>query len=225
MLVSCQAPLVRLFETTPGVDKVVATGDAVEGYDCHASLVSLPGLFETSLETVPGETPYLGVPETREVSPGPPPAAAGKRSIGFAWAGNPDHLNDRNRSCPRTHFLDLAGRADVALFSLQKEQPPHDRLEEGEARDLAPGLGDVADTAAALEGLDLVITVDTALAHLAGALGRPVWVVLPRVPDWRWMLGRDDSPWYPTMRLFRQQRASDWAGVFKRVAAALGRAA
>ncbi len=187
--------------------------------------MSLPRIFNTSLDTVPAEVPYLAAPAASagrfdEALAGAP----GKRRVGIVWRGSPGHRNDHRRSCPLDHFLALAELPDVALFSLQKERPGAAPLDGAAIADLAPLLDDFADTAAALARLDLVVTVDTAVAHLAGALARPVWLLLPFAPDWRWMLARDDSPWYPTMRLFRQRRPGDWAGVFERVLAALAEA-
>jgi hypothetical protein len=143
--------------------------------------------------------------------------------VGLVWAGNPRHENDANRSMPAATFAPLLEKRNIALFSLQVGATDADKawLRHTAIHDLAPHLNDFADTAAVLGHLDLVISVDTAVAHLAGALGRPVWLLLPFVPEWRWMLDRADSPWYPTMRLFRQAAPGDWAKLMARVAAAL----
>ena len=140
------------------------------------------------------------------------------------WAGNPRHENDANRSMPAAAFAPLLEKQCVTLFSLQVGATDADKawLNQTPIRDLAPHLSDFADTAAVLGHLDLVISVDTAVAHLAGALGRPIWLLVPFVPEWRWMLAREDSPWYPTMRLFRQAAPGDWDTLMARVAAALG---
>lgn len=220
--VLCQASLAGLLGTLDGVEAVVPQGEPVPDHDRNASIMSLPGLFGTALGTIPREIPYLRVPERRAgrleqaLS-----VAGGRRKIGIVWAGNPENTNDKARSCPLRHFLALGRVPGVALFSLQKEQPAEDPLSAPGVTDLGPSLDDFADTAAAVERLDLVITVDTAVAHLAGALGRPVWLALPFVPDWRWLLKRDDSPWYPSVRLFRQPRRGDWDHVFARLGAAL----
>jgi hypothetical protein len=186
--------------------------------------MSLPGLFGTTLATVPAEVPYLFadarlIARWREqLSP------IGGFKIGIAWQGNPDNKRDRFRSIPLLQFAPLAGIAGVRLLSLQKG-PGSDQLavvaDRFAVTDLGPQLDDFLVTAAVLRNLDLVITADTAIAHLAGALGVPVWVALPVAPDWRWLLGREDSPWYPTMRLFRQATRSDWEGVFQHMADAL----
>jgi hypothetical protein len=144
--------------------------------------------------------------------------------VGIAWAGSGRHTNDRNRSCTLEHFARLAGIEGVYFYSLQKETPdpfewPGDAV--APLVELGSRIGDFADTAAIIENLDLVISVDTSIVHLAGALGRPVWTLLPFAPDWRWLTQRHDTPWYPTMRLFRQPRPGDWSAVFDDVAAAL----
>ena len=144
--------------------------------------------------------------------------------VGIAWQGNPDHALDRRRSLPLQSFAPLAELPGVRLVSLQKGSGSEQLTEQGErlgVLDLTDRLVDFADTAALMSNLDLVITVDTAVAHLAGALHIPAWLVLPRIPDWRWLLERDDSPWYPSMRLFRQSTWGDWAGVIERVTEAL----
>lgn len=144
------------------------------------------------------------------------------------WAGSPEHRNDRNRSLALDRLAPLGRVANTRFFSLQKgagagqaANPPTGL----ELVDLGPEIGNFADTAAILQHLDLVVTVDTSVAHLAGALGRPVWVLLPFFPDWRWLHGTNVSPWYPSMRLFRQEHPRDWDPVITRVAAALGEAA
>jgi ADP-heptose:LPS heptosyltransferase len=140
--------------------------------------------------------------------------------VGIAWSGNPNHINDSNRSMREADLARLGAAKNVTFYSLQKDKPV---LRELKARDFAGDLHDFADTAALVENLDLVISVDTAVAHVAGALGKPVWVLLPHVPDWRWLLDRPDSPWYPgVMRLFRQRAIGEWKTVVEEVAAALG---
>ena len=144
--------------------------------------------------------------------------------VGIAWQGNPKHIRDRYRSFPLTCFEPLARVLGVRLFSLQTGFGTEQLAEVGDrfrVVDLGSRLHDFMDTAAVMMNLDLVVTVDSAPAHLAGALGVPVWVALPFVPDWRWLLKREDSPWYPTMRLFRQAAPGDWSGVFERMAQAL----
>ena len=165
-------------------------------FDCHVSLLDLPDLFGTQLDTIPAAAPYLHAPQQRLL----PPALPGCRlRIGIAWAGNPKHNNSRNRDCAVEQFLPLAGRCGVELFSLQVGEPGAALAACGGDVLITPlgsHLRDMGVTAAVMAELDLIITVDTAAAHLAGALGRPTWMLLPYAPDWRWMLDRDDTPWY-----------------------------
>jgi tetratricopeptide (TPR) repeat protein len=224
VIVVCQEVLLGLLATCPGVDRLVVYGSTLPDFDTHAPLLSLPGIFGTTLPTVPADVPYLYAdPELREhwrQVLGPMQAF----KIGIAWQGNPGHPNDRQRSVPLVSFEVLARLDGVRLLSLQKG-PGTEQLAQVEERfsvvDLASQFQTFQDTAAVLENLDLVITVDSAVAHCAGALGVPVWVLLPFAPDWRWLLHREDSPWYPTLRLFRQTEPGKWERVFERVAGEL----
>jgi len=193
--------------------------------DFYVNLMSLPRLLGVTLDNLPATIPYL--------SPDPCKVAAwharldslrGKK-IGIVWAGNPKHANDRNRSCPLDLLSPLFGQDGLAWFSLQKGAAAAQLTRHRTAiTDLGPELHSFSDTAAALSALDLLITVDTSVAHLAGALGRPAWVMLPYAPDWRWLLQREDSPWYPALRLLRQDEGGDWNGVVRKLAAALSTA-
>jgi ADP-heptose:LPS heptosyltransferase len=216
--------LVRLLAGCRGVDELVGAGDDLPPFDVHAPLLSLPGIFRTSLKTIPVDVPYLFAdPRLIEHWRQELRGITGFK-VGIAWRGNPEHRNDRARSIPLSCFEPLAGLPGIHLFSLQKGAGAEELQEAREdfpVTELGSRLEDFMDTAAVLANLDLVITCDTALAHLAGALGVPVWVAIPFAPDWRWLLDRSDSPWYPTMRLFRQDRRGDWQGVFRRIAAAL----
>jgi tetratricopeptide (TPR) repeat protein len=224
VIVACQQPLVRLIVSCSGVDGVVEDGAPLPEFDCHAPLLSLPRIFETTLETVPAEIPYLAADRVSvnqwsiELKP------VNGFKIGVAWQGSREHKKDRQRSFRLAELEPLARVPDVRLFSLQKGFGA-EQLRDGSCGfpivDLGSGLGDLRDTAAAITALDLVITTDTSLAHLAGALGATVWVALPVAADWRWLIGRDDSPWYSTMRLFRQARWGDWTELFKRMAGQL----
>lgn len=218
VVVECRAELARLFAGMEGVDQVVERGGELPAFDCHAPLISLPRIFATTLDTVPNQIPYLSPPE------GTPVDAriheGGGLSVGFAWAGSQTHGNDANRSVDPDRFEPLFGVPGTRFFSLQVggARPGFEALAPGEnVFDLSPDLDDFADTAAAIEALDLVISVDTAVVHLAGALGRPVWVLVPYATSYMWLAGRDDSPWYPSLRLFRQSEPGDWDGVFDRV--------
>jgi hypothetical protein len=216
-------PLRDLMTSLSGVSQVIAAGDPLPGFDLHCPLDRLPHAFGTRLETIPTTVPYLR-----------PPAAAlpfwkfllgvAKRPhIGIAWAGNPADENDRHRSIALRAMLRLVD-AGATFISLQKElrsgdetllETRHDVIHVGDT------VGDVTDMAGLAMNLDLIITADTSLAHLAGALGRPAWILLPYAPDWRWLLGRDTSPWYAGARLFRQARPGDWDEVIARVKAVL----
>jgi tetratricopeptide (TPR) repeat protein len=228
VVIECRLPLDRLFEASlagpDGRVTVVRKGESLPAFDCHAPLMSLPHLLGTSLATIPAMVPYLSALPADIAAWRQRLSGASRPRIGLVWAGNPKHENDHNRSIPTRLLAPLITSASASFFSLQVPAAPADleSLPPGRVNDLAPALGDFADTAAVIENLDLVVSVDTAAAHLAGALGKPVWLLLPYVPEWRWLLDRDDSPWYPTMRLFRQDQAGDWLGVVERLAAAVG---
>ena len=222
VVVEAPFPIVRLLASVPGVDQAIARGMPLPAYDAHANLMSLPGLMGTTLDTVPAHVPYISA-ASRPV--GSVIAAHGTDfKVGVVWAGNPVHARDFLRSAPLSEFVSLCEVPGTAFFSLQKGEGAESDLRALALRgitDLAPQLLDFEDTAAAILALDLVVTVDTSVAHLAGALGVPTWVLLPCVPDFRWMLDRSDSPWYPTVRLFRQPTPGDWPSVMSAVRAAL----
>ncbi len=221
-----QQPLVKLISTCPGIDKVIPLGINTQEFDIHIPLLSLPGIFNTNLKNIPCHVPYISLPDGHKIDNSLIIKENDKLKIGIVWAGNPKHKNNRNRSCPVSHFIELGENEDVVLFSLQKGPQSQDLNRyraEGKVIDLSDIMNDFSDTAAMLEELDLVITVDTAMTHLAGALCKPVWVLLPFCPDWRWLLNRSDSPWYPTARLFRQSKPGDWKGVFIQVKEALNK--
>ena len=220
----CQAPLLRLFQSSALGDtvRVVARDDngSVPDHDVQSALLSLPRLAGTDADTVPATTPYLSPPDDA----GFPALRESGVHVGIAWAGKPTHRNDRNRSMPLTNLAPLFDVPGATFHSLQFDGPAQAIQVQGFTalvRDHRGSIGDFADSAALVAGLDLVIGVDTALVHLAGALGRPVWTLLPLVPDWRWQTGRKDSPWYPSMRLFRQTGPGRWKDVIERVRSAL----
>ena len=216
---SCHRPLVPLLAAVAGVARAVAHFEEPDGVDLRAPLLSLPHLLGATIDTLPA-APYLPVPD-RLV----PEAVLAEKvfKVGIVWAGGPLQRHDRYRSCGLAPLLPLTRIRGVRLFSLQMDEPAKELAGHRGSGivDLSPGIGDFADTAAIVANLDLVVSVDTAVCHLAGALGRPVWVLLSRHTDWRWMVGRDDSPWYSTMRLFRQSRLGEWGSVVDRVGAAL----
>ena len=206
----------------PGVSLIIPKGEPLPAFDLHRPLGSLPLAFETTLDTIPHATPYLSAGDRAEVWKERFSSINSPR-VGLVWAGNPNHSNDRNRSISLETLLPLLD-AEAQFFSLQKDVPPGDQTvlrERREIIDLGHELVSLADTAAVIQNMDLVISVDTSVAHLAGALGRPVWIFLPYVPDWRWQLIRTDSPWYPTARLFRQSGTRDWQSVVDQAVAAL----
>ncbi len=204
----------------PGME-VVAAGQRV-AHDLYCPVMSLPLCFGTLLDSVPAGVPYLRPPAARLADWRARFGPRLRPRVGIAWSGNPRHENDRNRSLPARVLASL--RVDgIQAFSLQRELREADvaAMREASIESLPAGLGDFADAAAAILQMDLVISVDTAMAHLAGALGKPMWVLLPHAADWRWLEGREDSPWYPTARLFRQPVAGGWDEVAARVLAAL----
>ena len=215
--------LAGLFTGLNSVDEVVVKdSNASPGveYDMCAHLLSLPGLFRTTVDAIPATVPYIAA-DPNKVSYWKQKLAGPDFKVGFVWGGSPVHKRDRIRSIELARFEILATIPGIRLYGLQKGGAAlqAERLT-GDTRihNLGDALGDFSDTAALIENLDLTISVDTSVAHLAGAMGKPVWVMLPYVPDWRWMLNRGDSPWYPTMRLFRQPQQGNWEAVICRVA-------
>ncbi len=226
VILAVQPALKDLCSRMDGVDRVVTSHEPLPGFDLHVPLLSLPYLFGTTIETIPAAIPYLrSAPERiahwRQALAGKP----GLR-VGVAWQGTPLGGADRGRSLSLERFLPIARMPGVRLLSLQKGHG-HEQLRDlpqgVEIEDIGSHCGTFDDTAGVMANLDLVITSDTSVAHLAGALGRPVWVALKRTPDWRWLLERDDSPWYPTMRLFRQRVSGRWEDVFEAISAAVER--
>jgi hypothetical protein len=223
VILSVQDPLVRLMRQLGPTIGIVGQDAAPPDFDYHVALMSLPWAFRTDWNTFPARIPYLRA-EPERVGKWRRIIGNGGFKVGICWQGNRRGQVDAGRSFPVRQFECLAGLPGVRLISLQKNDGA------GQLLDLPAGmtvetLGDdfdsggdaFVDTAAAMENLDLVITSDTAIAHLAGALGRPTWIALKHVGDWRWFLDRSDSPWYPTVRLFRQSQRGDWAGVFSEI--------
>jgi hypothetical protein len=212
-----------LFQDLNGVDELQVQGstDAADGdYDMCVHLLSLAGLFETNLETIPDSAPYIRADSIKAGYWREKLTGQGFK-VGLVWAGNPCHKRDRQRSVALSRFGALAEIHGIRLYGLQKGKAARQAGKPAAAfriHNFGDELHDFADTAALIDNLDLVIAVDTAVAHLAGSMGKPVWVMLPYVPDWRWMLDRDDSPWYPTMRLFRQPQPGDWDAVIGKMA-------
>jgi hypothetical protein len=216
LILVCPAGLISIFQDLPGIDEIRTAGEiSISSFDTYAALMSLPAILKTTLTNIPDQVPYLSVPsasnhfEDIRQTPGP--------KIGLVWAGSTTHSNDGNRSATVQDFGPIIqNNPNFNFYSLQVG----DRVGEvqqfpsGSAIiDLSDRLTDYGATANAINHLDLVITVDTSVAHLAGALGKPVWNLLCYNPDWRWLLDRADSPWYPTMKLFRQPKPKDWSSV------------
>jgi hypothetical protein len=221
VLLEVQAALVPLLRSLRGAAGVFARGEPLPAFDLQCPVMSLPLAFRTDAATIPADVPYLQ-PSAEKTALWR--ARLGPRTrprIGLAWSGNPTQKNDRNRSMPLDRLAPLAGDGRFEFHVLQKDVREADRA----AFAALPGLrlhGEpLDDTAAILAELDLTISVDTSILHLAGATGRPAWGMLAFSPDWRWLMTRADSPWYPTVRLFRQTEAGDWNGVVARVRAAL----
>lgn len=219
VVLEVETPLQRLMATLAGAAHVVTKGGPLPDFDLKCPLLSLPLAFGTKLETIPSSGPYLRAPiqnlaewETRLGEKRRP-------RIGLAWSGSAAHERDAERSISLAALLPLLN-IDAAFVSLQKDVRPAEAAVLDQCGDMlhfGDTISDFADTAALISTLDLVISVDTSIAHLAGALGSPVWVLLSYIPDWRWLLDRDSSPWYPTARLFRQNDTRMWDSVIMRV--------
>jgi tetratricopeptide (TPR) repeat protein len=218
--------LKQLLSTLRGGHRLIAIGEPLPDFDLQCPLLSLPLAFNTDLQSIPAPEPYLRADPARvraweqrlrERAP------SGRFRVGLAWSGNATHINDLNRSIRLATLVQPLQALNATFVSLHQQVRERDTAALAQSGLLHFGahLTDFADTAALIENLDLVVSVDTSVAHVAGALGKPVWVLLPRLPDWRWMLAREDSPWYPSARLFRQDKPGDWPDVAERVAQAL----
>jgi hypothetical protein len=219
VVIDAPAPLVPLVAQIEGA-QVITPEDALPTYDFHCPMMSLPLAFATTLETIPADVPYLSAPPAHSQKWAQRLPKTDFPRIGIAWAGNPTYKQDRTRTIGLPRILPLLSRTDVRYVGLQRDLRDGDEeilRRHPQLENLGDALESFADTAAVIASLDLIISIDSATAHLAGALGKPVWILLPYAPDWRWLLGRDDSPWYPSARLFRQARLDDWSGVVEKV--------
>jgi len=224
VILEVQRPLHELMSTLCGATQIVSRGDPLPDFDMHCPLLSLPLAFGTRFESIPSMTPYLHTPThtlrhwtTRLGSPDRP-------RVGICWAGRPNFKGDLSRSIGVSPMLPLLANTDVQFFGLQKDVRAGDTeilRHNPQITHLGDEIETFSDTAAIISSMDLVISSDTSVVHLAGALGKPIWILLQYVPDWRWLLDREDSPWYPTARLFRQDETRDWDSVIARVRAAL----
>jgi hypothetical protein len=226
VVLGCSSEMGPILRDIPGVTQYCHRWNDVPGHAAHCRLSSLPYLFQTKMDSIPAKVPYLKADPARiaawrdrfatELPPG--------RRIGLAWTGRPTHPNDRRRSMPLARLRAIAETGKAVFVSLQKPMPASDLETMAHfpgMTDLSGDLTDFGETAAVMENLDMVITVDTAMGHLAGALGKPVWIMLPKAADWRWLLDRSDSPWYPSVRLFRQRVPGAWDEVLGELTSAL----
>ncbi|MGE3622677.1 MAG: tetratricopeptide repeat protein [Bdellovibrionales bacterium] len=217
IVLEVQPALKSLMQSLEGPAQVIAHGEALPDFDYHCPLLSLPLACGTRPDNIPAAIPYLRAPDERREFWTQKLGPKRKRRVGLVWSGNPKQKNDFNRSMSLFDIMPFAS-CDVELYSLQKDLGIADRIMlAGTPKIGIPELGDFADTAALMEHMDIVITVCTSAAHLAGALGRPVWILLSHTACWRWMLDRSDSPWYPTARLFRQTVPGEWGDVVEAV--------
>jgi hypothetical protein len=222
VILEVHEPLRELMGTLPSVAQIVSRGEPLPDFDMHCPLLSLPLALGSA--TIPSQTPYLRASPQAVMDWNARLGPRHRPRIGLAWSGRPGHNNDHNRSIRLSTFLSPFADANATYVSLQREVRADDApvlQGRGDILHFGEELKNYADTAALIANLDLVISVDTSVAHLAGALAKPVWIVLPFMPDWRWLLDRDDSPWYPTARLFRQDETREWDSVMARVRAAL----
>jgi len=226
VVLECPLAQKTLLAGVPGVSEVVARGEKLPSFDAHLPIMSLPLAFNTRIDNIPREMPYI-FPRVNSIAAWADKFQDNRKfRVGLVWAGR--KKPDPNRTCPLHMFSPLAGIPGAKFYSLQmrNEMCSKDDTSVGlELVDYTAGIRDFSDTAALIAHLDLVISIDTGVAHLAGAMGKETWVLLPYAADWRWMLDRDDSPWYPTMRLFRQERSGDWSGPVESVRRELSRIA
>jgi tetratricopeptide (TPR) repeat protein len=226
VIVEVPRELAEIAATVAGAHQVIHRGDALPAFDMHCPLLSLPLAFATELAGIPAQTPYIAAAPARIAEWRERIEARGRPRIGLVWSGRPSHRNDMHRSIPFASLGPLFGAADRTFVSLQSDVREDDRAAVGAQTRLirlAHPFADFADTAAVIAQLDAVVSVDTSVAHLAGALGKPVFILLPWASDFRWLLERTDSPWYPTARLFRQPAPNDWASAIAAVAEEIGR--
>jgi tetratricopeptide (TPR) repeat protein len=224
VVLEVQSELTALLARLDGAAQIIARGETPPAFDVHCPLGSLPLALRTEPDTVPAEIPYLSADEASLTKWSAQIGALARPRIVIAWSGNSNHFNDRNRSIPFAQIAPLFS-APARFVSIQRDVPSEDAqmlASENRVTHVGGELVNFTDTAAAIALADLVISADTAVAHLAGAMGRPLWVLIPFQPDWRWTLDGETSPWYPTARLFRQTTLGDWDGVIARIAAELG---
>lgn len=222
VIVECRPQLNRLFTSLEGVDQVINLGDPLPDYDVHAPVMSLPYIFKTTEDTIPADIPYLQAPDESQVDAGV--FAEDGLKVGLVWAGSPTRRDNLKRSCPVDALADLVSVEGMTFYSLQVgpfEEQLKELPEDADVINLAPSLKDFADTAKALESLDVLVSVDTGVLHLAGAMGKPVLAMMSQPTGFLWMDERTDSPWYPSVKLIRQKAIGEWADVIGGVKDAL----
>lgn len=223
VVLECRPELKPLFQYSKCADTLIAYGEPIPSFDYYLPMSSLPRVLSVTLENIPRQTPYLEAPAHE-----PLPVPAGRLKVGLAWAGNPNHYQDAARSLPLSALAPILEVPGVTFFNLQQSVPSRDEAYFRSSANVIASNGAFAnflETASFVTELDLVITADTAVAHLAGALGKPVWLLVQHSPDWRWLLNRTDTPWYPAMQLFRQAERNHWESPIMQVAETLQRVA
>ncbi len=225
VIISCEPALKRVLESVAGVSRVLASGEGLPEFDVQLPLLSLPRMFATTVDTIPAQVPYVRAQDALAEKWRAAMSGGGHGpKIGLVWASQPLHRIAPLKSATLAAFAPLGLVADARFYSLQKGEAGKEASAPGapmRITDLSGRIEDFADTAAFIANLDLTISVDTAVAHLAGAMGKPVWTLLPHAPDWRWHPDQDSSAWYPTMRLYKQDRPGDWTTVISRLASDL----
>jgi hypothetical protein len=219
VLLGVRSPLTALMAQVPGVSQVIGGGETLPDFDLYCPLMTLPLAFGTELATIPSRVPYIKPPEERVAKWRDRLPESGRLRVGICWAGISGHPNNRRRSIPIERFARILSAPGVEFVNLQRDVGERDAavLSEHGVHQLGQEFTDFADTAGVIALLDLVISVDTSVAHLAGAMAKAVGVLIPFSPDFRWMLERTDSPWYPTMRLYRQPAIGDWESPLERL--------
>ena len=217
IILECAPGLTSLMESAPGVTETLARGDQLPAFDVHVPLLSIPGILSMGLDALPNQVPYLQVPVNKQEYWAGRLKSPDQLKIGITWQTSTEQLSSSFKSCPLQAYAALFGIEQVKWISLQKEIPDSDLPLPPDIMDISEDLADFSDTAAVISELDLVISMDTAVAHLTGALGKPVWLLLSTAGDWRWMKDRNDSPWYPTMQIFRQTNFNDWNEILTRI--------
>jgi tetratricopeptide (TPR) repeat protein len=216
VIFSCRKPLIPLMKNPAGIDEIIQPEEIeTSNFDIYIPNMSLPGIFNADLSNIPSVAPYIHADKDKVAEWKSRIKNDKKFKIGLCWAGSPTNTNDRNRSTSFKFMKELISSVNADFYSLQKGSAPTDCADN--FFDFTENFNDFSDTAALMEYLDLTISVDTAIAHLAGAMNKPVWLMLPFEPEWRWLTKREDSPWYPSMRIFRQKSFNDWAGLISQI--------